>query len=188
MHIDFDVSLDWGGEVRGGQRVSVRGVVQDQRAQADPLRVQVFARLVHDVANFVVVREPLRGPLSHVLDADSCAFGVRGSEEFDVDSAVAHKGVVEVHVCECLKVCIPMVPVLRQGVHFVFVDAEPDVLRVGGQGGDVHYVIVDSCDFCLCHSASNIVDVGNCLFVLRHVCGGVFERREESNLPEHRVR
>ena len=90
-------SLDGGAKVRGSQRVSVRCVVQDQRAQADPLRVQVFTRLVHDVANFVVVREPLCGPLSHVLDADAGAFRVRGSEKFHVDGAVAREGVVKVH-------------------------------------------------------------------------------------------
>ena len=71
------------------------------------------------------------------------------------------------HVSVCSEVSKVEVVALCEVFYLVFVDAEHAVIHVCA---DVHHVIVDSCDFCLGHSASNLVDVGNCLLILRHVC------------------
>ena len=67
----------------------------------------------------------------------------------------------------CLEVSEVEVIALCEAFHLVFVDAKHAVIYVCA---DVHHVVVDSCEFCLGHSASDVVDVGNCLLVLRHVC------------------
>ena len=77
-------------------------------------------------------------------------------------------GVFEsLHVSVCSEVAEVEVVALCEVIYLGIVDSEHAVIHVCG---DVHHVVVDSCDFCLGHPASNVVDVGNCLFVLRHVC------------------
>lgn len=89
--------LDWGGEVRGGEGVSVLRVVQYECAEADTLCVQIRPGLIDDVADSVVIRQPNTVAPAQVFDADSSALVIGRAVELYVKGAIAWKLVVEVH-------------------------------------------------------------------------------------------